>query len=228
MLLEKKKKKANSQGFNYTCQTSDISLTPLLKKCEVCFRCLFAEKGEKKNAVWQNNHFCKLLCWRDGGLGLGRGKHPPYKLIPTATPDHHLQPGARRGKEEGRNQEPLETGSSPSHISFGALDQTPHVTRQKRKPKNWTQRVFLSTLILSHWLLPARPFLAPDIVRGKSYSPSQGVKEKAANQLNRSWNPFIWKSLLFFLSPEGHHSVPKYTLDIIWQTDPSHPTWFIP
>lgn len=69
---------------------------------------------------------------------------------------------------------------------------------KKRKSKNWTQRVFLSTLILSHCLFPARPFLAADTELGKSYSPSQGVKEKAANQLNRSWNLFIWKSL--FLS----------------------------
>lgn len=157
-----------------------------------------AYSPRRKKAVWQNNHFCKLLHWRDRGLGFGKGKYPPYNLIPTATPDHHLQPDAQCRKEEGRNREPLETGSSPSHISFGALDQTPQITSQKRKPKNWTQRVFLSTLILSHWLFPARPFLAPDIVQGKSYSPSQGVKEKAANQLNRSWNLFIWKSLFFF------------------------------
>lgn len=157
-----------------------------------------AYSPRRKKAVWQNNHFCKLLHWRDRGLGFGKGKYPPYNLIPTATPDHHLQPDAQCRKEEGRNREPLETGSSPSHISFGALDQTPQITSQKRKPKNWTQRVFLSTLILSHWLFPVRPFLAPDIVQGKSYSPSQGVKEKAANQLNRSWNLFIWKSLFFF------------------------------
>lgn len=94
-------------------------------------------------------------------------------------------------------------------------------TRERRdgegkRPKIWTQRVFSNTLILSCWWFLERPLLALDPVAGKSDSPSQSVKEKTANQLNRNWNLFP-SSPFSPPSPEGHHSVLKYTLDIIWQ-----------
>lgn len=43
----RERKTPKSHGFNYTCQTSAISLTSLLRKCEFWLRCLFAEKEKK-------------------------------------------------------------------------------------------------------------------------------------------------------------------------------------
>lgn len=83
-----------------------------------------------------------------------------------------------------------------------------------KNPKIWTQSLFkhFNPFAL---MVPGASMAGTGPAAGKSDSPSQCIEEKTANHLNRNWNLFTCG--LFPPPLEGHHSVLKHTLDIIWQ-----------